>query len=107
MNIMMVSVTERIKEIGLRKAVGASKHEIMLQFLLEAIALSTIGGIVGIILGFSGAFLLNFFMGWPVKVDFHSVVVSFAFSVAVGLFFGVYPASRAVRLHPLEALRYE
>ena len=107
MNIMLVSVTERIKEIGIRKAIGASKRDILLQFLLEAIALSTFGGLIGILLGFVGGIGLSMTLGLPTKLAPGSVFVAFLFSVAVGLFFGVYPAKKAAEMHPIDALRYE
>ncbi len=108
MNIMLVSVTERTREIGLRKAVGARRRDILLQFLIEAVILSLIGGFVGIMLGVAGAFLVSQFAGdFQARVTIEAVALATGFSAAVGLFFGIYPATRAARLHPIEALRYE
>lgn len=105
MNIMLVSVTERTKEIGLRKALGARREDILKQFLLEAVMLSLTGGIIGIILGLSASYLLSIF--FVSKVTPWSVLLAFLFSVAVGVAFGIAPALRASKLSPLEALRYE
>ncbi len=107
MNIMLVSVTERIREIGLRKALGAKRLEILLQFLFEAITLSILGGIIGILIGGVGSRLINHYAGWNTVVSLSSVLLSFGFSFAVGLFFGVYPASKPYPQHPVEALRHE
>ncbi|MGC3991867.1 MAG: ABC transporter permease [Chthoniobacteraceae bacterium] len=107
MNIMLVSVTERTREIGIRMAVGAHGRDILLQFLIEAIALSCMGGIVGILLGFTAAQIVSNVAHWPVLVSTGSIVFSFAFSAAVGIFFGFYPAKKASELDPIEALRYE
>lgn len=104
-NIMLVSVTERTKEIGLRKALGARREDILSQFLLEAVILSVTGGIVGIVLGFSASIILaKFFIS---EVSFFSIILAFGFSVLVGIIFGMAPAIRASRLSPIEALRYE
>jgi len=108
MNIMLVSVTERTKEIGLRKAVGAKRRDVLSQFLIEAVILSLIGGAIGIALGSVGIVLVAELvpdLAPTVTVD--SVVLSTTFSIAVGLFFGIYPAIRASGLNPIEALRYE
>ncbi len=105
MNIMLVSVTERTREIGLRKAVGAKPNDILLQFLIEAVVLSTLGGIIGIIIGYLGAMAINNF--FPASVSFWSVALSFGVSAAVGIIFGVAPAIHASRLNPIDALRYE
>jgi len=107
MNIMLVSVTERTREIGIRMAVGAHGRDILLQFLIEATSLSTMGGIVGILLGIGAAKLLSIFAQWPTLVSPLSVVLSFMFSACVGIFFGFYPARKAAALDPIEALRYE
>ncbi len=107
MNIMLVSVTERIKEIGIRKAIGAQKNEILGLFLIEAVSLSLIGGLIGISLGWLFAVVISKFSGWPTVVSPTSILVSFGFSILVGLFFGGYPAYKAAGLHPIEALRHE
>ncbi|MBF0329370.1 MAG: ABC transporter permease [Nitrospirae bacterium] len=107
MNIMLVSVTERTREIGIRMAVGARTWDIRLQFLIEALIMSLIGGIFGIILGVSGSELLSMFAGWPTIVSTMSVISAFSFSGIVGIFFGFYPAYKASLLDPIEALRYE
>jgi len=107
MNIMLVSVTERTREIGLRMAIGASPVAILLQFLTEAAVLSTMGGLIGIGLGMSGARLVGNINNWPIYVTPSSVIISFGFSAFVGLFFGFYPALRASRLNPIDCLRYE
>lgn len=107
MNIMLVSVTERTREIGLRMAIGAAPIAILLQFLTEAAVLSTIGGLLGIILGVAGAYTVGDLNKWPIFVTPLSVVVSFGFSAFVGIFFGFYPALRASSLNPIDCLRYE
>lgn len=107
MNIMLVSVTERTREIGIRMAVGAHGRDILLQFLIEATSLSSMGGIVGIVLGIGASKLLSMFAQWPTLVSPLSVVLSFMFSACVGIFFGFYPARKAAALDPIEALRYE
>lgn len=107
MNIMLVSVTERTREIGIRMAVGARRRDILWQFLMEAVLLSAAGGILGIVLGLGGAELLAKFSEFPVKITPWSVVVAFIFAGLVGIFFGLHPARKASRLLPIEALRYE
>jgi putative ABC transport system permease protein len=107
MNIMLVSVTERTREIGVRKALGARKRDILLQFLIEALALCLVGGLMGVILGVGGAMALQRLAGWNMAVSPESIVIAFAFSAAVGIFFGLWPARRAARLDPIESLRYE
>ncbi len=107
MNIMLVSVTERTREIGIRMAVGAKRRDILLQFLFEAIILSTIGGIIGIILGSALSLTAASFIKIPIQVNALPVAIAFFFSFAVGVFFGLYPATKASKLNPIEALRYE
>jgi putative ABC transport system permease protein len=107
MNIMLVSVTERTREIGLRMAVGARTRDILSQFLAEAMGLSALGGMVGIVLGVGVSGLLTRVLGWPTQVTPFSVVLAFVFSAVVGVFFGYYPARKAASLDPIDALRYE
>ncbi|TAJ10680.1 MAG: FtsX-like permease family protein [Nitrospirae bacterium] len=107
MNILLVSVTERTHEIGIRMAVGAKRRHILLQFLVEAVILSTLGGIVGVFAGILGARLATTIAGWPIIVSPQAVAIAFLFSVGVGIFFGLYPANKASRLNPIDALRYE
>jgi putative ABC transport system permease protein len=107
MNIMLVSVTERTREIGIRKAVGAKRRDILMQFLVEAVVLSVIGGLLGILLGTGIAILVERSGLMTTVISTESVLLATSFSVAVGLFFGIYPSMRAARLHPIEALRYE
>ena len=108
MNIMLVSVTERTREIGLRKAVGAKRRNVLSQFLIEAVTLSVIGGILGIALGAGGAVAATSFVDdFSAVVGFDAIAIAILFSMAVGLFFGIYPAYRASRLNPIDALRYE
>ncbi len=107
MNIMLVSVTERTREIGLRMAVGARGRDILVQFLVEAVTLSLIGGIIGIAMGIGGSTLISYFADWRTLVSMESIVLAFGFSAAVGVFFGFYPARKAARLDPIDALRYE
>ncbi len=107
MNIMLVSVTERTREIGIRKAVGAKRRDILMQFLIEAVVLSVIGGLLGILLGAGIATLVERSGLMTTVVSTEAVLLATGFSVAVGLFFGIYPSMRAARLHPIEALRYE
>lgn len=107
MNIMLVSVTERTREIGTRKAIGAKRRDILLQFLVESLVLSLLGGITGILLGVGGASLIAKFAGWKTVVSVDAILLAFLFSASVGIFFGIYPARKAARLNPIEALRYE
>jgi putative ABC transport system permease protein len=107
MNIMLVSVTERTKEIGLRQAVGAKTGDILSQFLVEAVTLSVAGGTIGIILGVGASLLISYFASWSTLVSIGSVLLAFLFSALVGVFFGYYPARKAAFLDPIEALRYE
>ena len=107
MNILLVSVTERTREIGVRMAVGAKRRHIVLQFLIEAMTLSLVGGVLGIVMGVTGAKLTTLIAGWPTIISVNVIVVAFFFSLMVGLFFGLYPANKAARLNPIEALRYE
>ena len=107
MNIMLVSVTERTREIGLRKAVGARRKDIMLQFLIESVVMTFSGGVIGIIFGMGLAFLLSVLAGWMTKVSIFSIVLATSFSIVVGLGFGLWPARKAAQLNPIEALRYE
>jgi len=107
MNIMLVSVTERTREIGIRMSVGAKPADILLQFLLEAILLSLIGGAVGIILGIGLTAVIAYFAEWPTPISVFAIMVSSLFAAAVGIFFGLYPARKASRMNPIEALRYE
>ena len=107
MNIMLVSVTERTKEIGLRKAVGARGQDILLQFIVEALVVSVTGGVIGLLFGMLIAGLVTLSGALTATVSLSSVVLAVGFSLAVGLFFGIYPARRAARLNPIDALRYE
>ncbi|MCS6283843.1 MAG: ABC transporter permease [Nitrospira sp.] len=107
MNILLVSVTERTREIGVRMAVGAKRRHILMQFLIEAMTLSVVGGTLGILFGVAGARLTTVIAGWPTIISGNTVAAAFLFSLAVGLFFGLYPAHKAARLNPIDALRYE
>jgi len=107
MNIMLVSVTERTREIGIRMAVGAKTWDIRLQFIIEALTLSLLGGVVGIIIGVSTSMVLSSVAGWPTVISPFSVLLAFSFSGLVGIFFGFYPAYKASLLSPIDALRYE
>jgi putative ABC transport system permease protein len=107
MNIMLVSVTERTREIGIRMSIGARRRDILSQFLVEAIVMSLLGGLIGIILGMSSSGLISKFAGWPTFTSANSIVIAILFSTAVGVFFGYYPARKAASLNPIEALRYE
>ena len=107
MNIMLVSVTERTREIGLRKALGATHKAIMMQFIVEAVLLCVLGGLVGVILGASIFYAFAYVQEWPFFIPFDAIVGSITFSAAVGLFFGIWPARRAAKLDPALSLRYE
>jgi ABC-type antimicrobial peptide transport system permease subunit len=112
MNIMLVSVTERTREIGIRKAIGAKRKDILYQFLIESVALSLVGGIIGIGIGVGTSLWMaraqdEGGFGFPMMLSLPPIVVSFAFSALVGIFFGIYPAMKASRLDPIDALRYE
>ncbi len=107
MNILLVSVTERTREIGVRMAVGAKRKHILMQFLIEAMTLSLFGGLLGIVLGVVCARATTVLAGWPTIISFESIAAAFLFSLVVGLFFGLYPANKASRLNPIDALRYE
>ena len=107
MNIMLVSVTERTREIGIRKSVGAKRRDILVQFLIESLTLCILGGIIGTLLGTLAARILSDLAGWRTVVTPSSIVLAFVFSAAVGIGFGIYPAQKAAKLHPIEALRYE
>jgi putative ABC transport system permease protein len=107
MNIMLVSVTERTKEIGIRKALGATRHAILMQFLVEALVLCLAGGLVGIMLGTGTAVFLSWKLNWNTLISPTAIIVAFGFSGAVGLVFGLLPARRAASLDPIIALRYE
>ncbi len=107
MNILLVSVTERTKEIGLRMAVGATRRHILLQFLVEAVIMTAIGGLLGVAAGIGIARLLTVMIGWPTIINMQAVTAAFVFSLVVGVFFGLYPANKASKLNPIEALHYE
>jgi len=107
MNIMLVSVTERTREIGLRMAVGARGRDILMQFLVEAVTLSMIGGTIGVVLGLVTSYTIPYFAGWRTLVRPEAIVIAFGFAAAIGIFFGFYPARKAAGLNPIEALRYE
>ncbi len=107
MNIMLVSVTERTREIGVRKALGARKRDILLQFLIEALVLCLAGGTVGVMIGVGGAVAMQRLAGWNTAISMDAIVIAFFFAAAVGIFFGLWPARRAAGLDPIEALRYE
>jgi putative ABC transport system permease protein len=107
MNIMYVSVTERTREIGLRMSIGARGQDVLMQFLIEAILISITGGIIGVVLGVSSAYLISYFLNWPILIAESSIVISFIVCAVTGVFFGYYPAKKASNLDPIDALRYE
>jgi ABC-type antimicrobial peptide transport system permease subunit len=107
MNIMLVSVTERTREIGLRMAIGARRADILSQFLIEAVTMSLVGGAIGVAAGLGAPLLISRWTGWPMLVSPGAVLLSFGFAAAVGVFFGLFPAVKAARLAPIQALRYE
>ncbi|MDW8055020.1 MAG: FtsX-like permease family protein, partial [Anaerolineae bacterium] len=107
MNIMLVSVTERTREIGIRMAVGAKPKDIRIQFLIESVFLTMIGGIVGLLLGVFASFIVSSIMQWPISISPFSALIAFSFSAFIGIFFGFYPAYKASSLNPIDALRYE
>jgi len=107
MNIMYVSVTERTKEIGLRMSIGARGKDILMQFLMEAVLISVTGGIIGVILGIASSQIVTLTLKWPTIISESSVLLSFCVCAITGIFFGYYPAQKASRLDPIEALRYE
>jgi putative ABC transport system permease protein len=107
MNIMLVSVTERTREIGTRLAIGAMENEVLLQFLVEAIVLATLGGIIGIFLGLGIGYITVNVMELPFILNYKIILISFVFSTLIGVFFGYFPARKAARLNPIDALRYE
>ncbi len=107
MNIMLVSVTERTREIGTRLALGARESDILTQFLIEAITLSLIGGILGILLGVIGNQLVYQFTGFKIPTSMYSILIGFGFSVFIGVAFGYFPARKAAKLNPIDAIRYE
>jgi len=107
MNIMLVSVTERTREIGIRMAIGARESDILLQFLAEAVLLTLLGGIIGMVMGVGSALLISAIFDWPTLISANAIILAVAFSSAIGIFFGFYPARKAAQLNPIDALRYE
>ena len=107
MNIMLVSVTERTREIGIRKALGATYNNILLQFLIEAMVIGIVGGSLGVVLGVGASFAISHFAGWNTVISLWAIIIAVVFSIGIGLFFGIYPARKAALLDPIDALRYE
>jgi ABC-type antimicrobial peptide transport system permease subunit len=107
MNIMLVAVTERTREIGIRRAVGARARDVRLQFLVEAVTLAMAGGAIGLVAGLASSAIMTWMLEWPTSVSPSSIVLAFGIAAAVGVFFGFYPAQRASRLTPIDALRHE
>jgi putative ABC transport system permease protein len=107
MNIMLVSVTERTREVGIRKAMGARRQDVLLQFLIESATMSLVGGFIGVVLGATLAKVITFLVGMPSSIKLWAVLAGLLVSASVGIFFGVYPARRAARLDPIAALRFE
>jgi ABC-type antimicrobial peptide transport system permease subunit len=107
MNIMLLSVTQRTREIGIRRAVGAQARDVLQQFLTEAVALSALGGLAGVTLGIVAAFIISSVVQWTVSISLLSVLISFSIAASVGIFFGYYPAREASRVAPMDSLRYE
>jgi len=107
MNIMLVSVTERTREIGLRLAIGAKTKDILTQFLVEAVTLALLGGVAGIMLGAAGSYLVSYIAKWNTLISPGAILLAFLFSALIGIFFGYYPARKAAMLDPIDALRYE
>jgi putative ABC transport system permease protein len=107
MNIMLVSVTERTREIGVRMAVGARGSDVLTQFLVESVVMSVLGGLIGLVAGYGGSVILGRVMGWSTSTPLIAVAAAVGFSAAVGVFFGYYPARKAAALDPIQALRYE
>jgi putative ABC transport system permease protein len=107
MNIMLVSVTERTREIGIRLAIGARGSDVLTQFLVESVVMSVLGGVVGLAVGVGGAALLGKLTGWTTATPLSAIAIAVGFSAAVGVFFGYYPARKAAALNPIQALRYE
>jgi ABC-type antimicrobial peptide transport system permease subunit len=107
MNVMLVSVTERTREIGVRMAIGATEGDVQRQFLIEAVVMSMIGGAVGIVFGVGLAYAISLTVGWPILISPAAIAGAAAVAMAVGIFFGYYPAQKAAQLDPIEALRYE
>ncbi|MFZ5755019.1 MAG: ABC transporter permease, partial [Bacillota bacterium] len=107
MNIMLVSVTERTREIGIRMALGARRRDILVQFLIEAVVICLVGGTIGTILGTGGALAVALIAKWPPLITPGTIFIAFFFSASIGIFFGIYPANKAAKLDPIEALRYE